>query len=234
MGRIVSYEKHIAQLPSDAVLWRFLDVKKLLRLLSDSSIYFCQLKRFSDVLEGDISRHPGFVPPGTDFYHYWHEHKDDPNLWRSRCGASCWHHNSKLSIRMWREYAGLQGAAIQTTVGKLKGATLLHPEHGILVSGAVCYSDDLPVPPGSNAVSAELTMFYKSPKYSYEQEYRLLLDGDIHVMNEYGGVNIPVDLHKTITAIYLPPVRPLFERILIDKLIEIAGVGDLVQPICFS
>lgn len=57
-----SLYKNIRDVPDNTKIWRYLTFDKSYYLLADSTIYFCQLKRYEDQQEGDyLAFLPGFL-----------------------------------------------------------------------------------------------------------------------------------------------------------------------------
>jgi hypothetical protein len=237
-----SIQKYVKQIPAYSRIWRFLTLEKLVWLLCSKSVYFCQIKRFSDTDEGKIPPFFGGMLEGSDLYNKNKEIEDAPNFWRSYCGASCWHINDSLSQDMWDKYTegiGGRGAAVQTTVGNLQKCIGDMTEYGQVEYGAVNYTGKLPSPPPGdpNGMGLDVVMFHKMPDFSWENEYRAILYAvsdhprSMNMMNHHGGLNVAVNLETLLEKLYLPIDQPAITKHFINGLVESAGLSSKVEYI---
>ena len=170
----------------------------------------------------------------------WQQHKDDPDHWRSYCGASCWRMDDNLSLKAWNEYIGKQqvaGVVIQSTVGRLQQCIGHETIHGWVKYGVTVYGEALLEPRPGEIVWQDIVMFHKPPNLSWEQEYRALLYADVFAMERNnGGLNVPVkssDLAFLIEKIYLPRDWRGSQRDILNIQIEEAGLGSQVEEFSF-
>jgi hypothetical protein len=137
--------------PDETKLWRYLDLFHFLGLLSQQSLYFANLVEFSD------DKWEGALPAGMEealrfmYRDVTLMEEIDPEMLRvfkrslislhATYGVNCWHKNQVESVAMWKLYThGMDGVAIQTTVGRLK--TCLSPEPRPVYIAAVKYGHD--------------------------------------------------------------------------------------------
>src|ERR1700682_2169961 len=104
--------------PSEAKLWRYLSLAKLITLLHAPRLHFSRVDQFDDHFEG--------AWPKSDL-EYWAKKSGGVNpiyfteQMRHRVAVSCWVDSPHESAAMWRLYApGSEGVAITTTFGKLR------------------------------------------------------------------------------------------------------------------
>lgn len=207
----------------DAVLWRYMDLGRLLSLVQTSSLFFSPIANFADPFEGSISRatliaaNDGQDPWGT------RELSEDSTQWpkddydfalktiqnaRKIVLASCWHVNPDESAAMWDLYArGNKGVALCTTFSKLR-ESLSHYDDMHL--GMVQYIDyDQFVMHDGNAFGIA---FYKRPSFRHEQELRVVTGGGMGKLN---GASKKISLSEFVREFVVAPGTPdwLFDSI---------------------
>jgi hypothetical protein len=142
------YEEHskIDTPPDDTVIWRYMNLEKLLALLRSRSLYLCRLDRLRDPWEGLWS------PWAVDAIRQQLRGQAEgliraQNMMKRLFYVSCWHENSCESAAFWDQYQSSRGLAVRSTVGHLKDSSCLAPRFFIgrvqylnsLVSGKVLY-----------------------------------------------------------------------------------------------
>lgn len=207
--------------PDNTILWRYIDLEKLLALLATRSLHLCRLDHFSDPWEGvwpkplvDQIRKNWGATEGEGFFRVTTKS-------RQSFFVSCWHANTHESAALWDQYAKSSGFAIRTTVGRLKQAISSREFY----LGSVEYLDF-----EKDNVS-ELNMlrpaFLKRKSFQHEQEVRLMV-WDLPVQGEEIAWDqcrsshiLPVDLDTLIESVFasptlddwlLPHVQELFCR----------------------
>ena len=219
-------EYQIVTPPPDTVIWRYLDLSKLLGLLQDKQIVFARADKFKDQFEGQwsqatlrelqrledeggtaqmIARQPLEVPKKTF--------------------VSCWHMSKTESAAMWGMYlSGPEGVAVRTTVGKLQRQ--LSPSPLRIVLGEVQYIDY--VSKEMDHRSAFTPYFHKRESYEYEREVRAVMlnqpSGTHHIKVPEGApvYGVPIDPAELIDSIIVSPgsgpwLRPLLSRVLQEQ-----------------
>ena len=157
-----------------SILRRYMDLAKLLDLLTTNTLYCRRADGFSDRLEGALF--PGFRTSLDQAFDRG-EVPNDANYFyrRSRLGnyVSCWTLGARDNMALWHLYGGAKTSiAVTTTVDRLircalewKRPTILHK---------VRYVDHRRV---STYIMGRYTdvLKYKSDAYKYEREIRLLI-----------------------------------------------------------
>ena len=118
----------------DALVWRYMDVAKLLSLLDSQSLFFPSLPHLDDPFEGylplptleEYREHKIYeeayadVKP-EDVNDLYELDKSSAKESRHQIFVNCWHANEHESAAMWSLYLSqAEGVAVQSTVGRLK------------------------------------------------------------------------------------------------------------------
>lgn len=201
-----------ASLTDDLVLWRYMDLAKLVSLLC-GEIWLARADTFKDRHEGrfphemrDLLREAyKTLPPGPggavkdadDFQDYLLKNSF----------ISCWHRNSRESLAMWEIYGrDASAVAIQTSVGRLRRVLTGQALHGFALNlKPVIYKN-------ADEVHGELRyedcFFIKRTHYEFEQEVRLSLDTYSRSTPRKDmpyGIGVPVDVNVLVENIYVHP-----------------------------
>lgn len=212
MSRLKNYE-----VPDDTVLWRYMDLSKLLDMLVNNHIVFPRLDSFEDIYEGQPQKykdaiHKAFTIEGIqdkgvdynaaiDIYY---------KLSKVRTYISCWHMNNYESAGMWKLYCKTnESIAIRTTLGKLKNS-LTTPDSdwvGLIEFGKVDYEDntDFLVSQYINeirsnkpaSISHHEIFFAKRPSFEHEKELRAVAYNPKRMLGVFQNHLSPEDLKKT-------------------------------------
>lgn len=219
------YQAHssITTPPDDAIIWRYMNLEKLLTLLCTQSLFLCRLDQFVDPWEGSWPR-----PFVDDLRNAWAQKDHDSffnmsrNL-RQTFFVNCWHENKHESAALWDQYAKSSGFAIRSTVGRLKQSIL---DEGPNFIGNIEYLDY----DKDNVVELNMLKppFLKRKSFQHEKEVRLMIwempiqeDGPISWEQTQQSKTLRVDLSILIEEIYasptlddwlLPHIRELFSR----------------------
>jgi hypothetical protein len=143
--------------PSDSVLWRYLDFPKFVSMLKESSLWFSRADLLGDPLEGsftqarEIERQRMLAnPPGGQTRAeleavFRHNERVVSDSLRT-VYINCWHCGTHESMALWRGYGGGPYAiAVRTTFGLLDS---LLPEKfsgsSVVAGGAPAQNDDGP------------------------------------------------------------------------------------------
>jgi hypothetical protein len=146
-------------------VWRYMDLARLVAILSSRKLPFLRVDLFKDPFEGSVPRraHEIFLVNQSSAQ----KMRDMRLTMRTRAYASCWHANEGDSEAMWRLYCAADaGVALQTTYERLDASL---PKTVFL--GRVTYVDhetgDMRAP--MNTLSA---LMHKRPAFAHEQEVR--------------------------------------------------------------
>jgi hypothetical protein len=167
-------------------LWRYIDLSQFIYLLSESCLYFSKLGELDDKWEGTfpnamnelMTRSPIYQATRlfTDENHAREYVRTDLKQQQHFYGVNCWHLNEVESVAMWKLYtSGIDGVAIQTTVGRLTASLALEPRD--LFIAEVQYIDheaeNVPEPIEPNVLTPLIT---KRRSFRHEREVRAILD----------------------------------------------------------
>jgi len=136
-GRYDGHHEVFTALPEDAVLWRYMDLTKLLALLEDRALWFTRSDLLGDPFEGSLTAIMN-EPPTHVFNVNKGEVEDiDPALregmrklnetmrpqrlaQRRWISISCWNNSTVESDALWGRYVHAEhGIAIRSTFGRL-------------------------------------------------------------------------------------------------------------------
>ena len=168
----MAYEPHPHCLtpPDDTVVWRFVDLAKLLDLLENGQLWFSRADLLEDPREGRLTDSERRQVRIT------HEDPEDQirryESIRQDFYVNCWYAGETESMAMWKLFHnGGYAFAIRSTIGAIK-KTLTH-EEGPVFAGRIQYLDwaessSLP----NNAIGM---MVRKSRSYGHESEVRLVI-----------------------------------------------------------
>ena len=200
-------ETYVGQLEpenQDAVIWRFLNMKKFRDLMTTAELYFCRADRFADESEG--------LPPGNykPFPHLnpldlGDRRQIDDSIgnvaqWREAFYVNCWHLFREETCKMWKQY-GEDGLAICYTYRRLK--TELDAMNDRAFIGLVRYGS-------AHMEGWNLFRFitHKRIEYADEQEVRAWL----WIIDPHATGNRHVDGNNRIhTRPLTPPPDPVLD-----------------------
>ncbi|MCY4577629.1 MAG: DUF2971 domain-containing protein [Chloroflexi bacterium] len=216
-------EPSLIEPSDDAILWRYLSLRKLRSLIEDRSLFFCQLDKLVDTREGSL-------PQGTA--NHIRKSLSTPDkeekigsfedVNRLVIAVNCWHIHEYENSLMWDAYAK-QGVAIRTTFASLRNSLDMAFSH--VQGGMVRYIDHdkdeenraQSLERGSQWSAIEMATL-KHPSFEGEKEFRLitnLLD-DVTIMNEStgeitkpirieNGIFVNVNLYRMMHEVILSP-----------------------------
>lgn len=196
----------------DTRIWRYMNFRKLEDWLQKRAIRFARCDKFSDTLDGrfsegnrrNLSRSEAAF---QSVYPLQHESFDqrvaDNEIGRGCSFISCWNIATSEKARMWREYT--QCPRSIAVVSSVKAIQRQLPE-SVETSRVKYVPDDFP----RSRLSHSTVYFYKSPEFSYENEFRLLRrlqDGETvrHGDEKDFARYVPVQLGKVIQEIVAHP-----------------------------
>lgn len=211
----------------NAVLWKYMDLAKLVSLFSTKSLYLRRLDKFDDKYEGAICSEKGEAHTQSNLsiaaqikvlYQLKKElrkeisqeefirltkdnlnemEKDREHL-RSSKFVTCWSCNNVESEAMWRLYAKDMQCGVAIKTTYEKLFFALDKAYDVEI-GQVHYIDY-----GENDFIGLKPEWYKRKSLSYEQEVRIITKRDSDSYKEW-GVNIPVDINALIQEIVISP-----------------------------
>ena len=138
------YPRHYLDAPPDnAVVWRYMNLEKLLSILIDRALFFASAStlRKDDKYEGqptqsEIDALRVDLDTARELERTFHVRVADALFF------NCWHMNDDESDAMWKIYVnGIGGVAIRSTVLRLKKSLDASP-HDISI-GRISYNDDV-------------------------------------------------------------------------------------------
>jgi hypothetical protein len=209
------YKEHpYFEAPSEAaLLWRYMDLTKLIALLHGKCLFFARADRLGDPWEGATSE-------GNATYRRILE--SELGTRQGRIGklyestrrhtyVSCWHENPGESAAMWTLYLkGDEGIAIQTTFERLRNALDKEPRD-VHIGKVRYYNPKLEILPEGNVLRQYLN---KRKSFEHEHEVRAIFQDysnprgfDGEPLEEF-GLNIAVDIEMLIQEVYLAPTSP--------------------------
>ncbi len=162
---------------SDARLWRYMDLGKLLSLLESRCLAFPRVDTFDDPFEGHWSE-----PTKQDLRNLIAKSGATPSIaqsilkqpsaYREQTYASCWHSNDGESDAMWKLYlSSRDGVAISTTSALLTEELQLSDFD--VAFGEVNYLD-FGIDAMSHA-SSFFPYFHKGREFAHENEVRAVI-----------------------------------------------------------
>lgn len=229
--------------PNDK-LWRYMDLSKLISLISKRELYFSAAKCFADPFEGakgvmdrkgiwdtfysDFLKYALLTAPGADPSNFSEEklqQETERLLEELHVGGvhsreytfiSCWHMNEFESEAMWKLYSKdtTNAIAIQTTYQHLYDALGKDPYIAI---GKVKYIDFM-----KSFSSINHPYWYKQKSFDYEREVRAIA---IRI-NEEGkhGVYYPVNVDLLIDNLYVSPYAPQWFYDVVQSVLDKYGL----------
>ena len=228
---IFTSEDHTFQ-PEDPniLLWRYMDLEKLISCISKSSLYFPSVSLFEDPYEGSMPKLAiqkrsknteslmGKAPSPLLEKNFSSLYK----LYAVHTYASCWHHSDVESEAMWRLYCvNNKGVAIKTTYKNLLESLEPDLAFGTHIAASLVNYINYNNEAFSDAnISYYARYIHKRKSFEHEREVRLLIqttpdgvqrDGiwevrDIDAVPK--GINVDVSLSKLIQEIYVSPYSP--------------------------
>jgi hypothetical protein len=223
--------------PDDAIIWRYMDIPKLLVLLGSGRLHLCRLDRLRDPFEGEwpesvvdalkseAERHPGVT---LDML------LRPSKLMRTCFYVSCWHESPWESAALWGQYGNSGGIAIRSTIGRLKRACNTDQQYFV---GRVRYLDYSQSDAVVNARNAFVPAFLKRSSFEHEREVRVLVDGtpldDIKCIVDWSSVKeyqeLPAVLEELIESVWISPECPLWQVEPVKQLLHKFGLDVPVE-----
>jgi hypothetical protein len=226
------YEKReeIVTPPDEVIVWRYMNLEKLLALLATNTLFLCRLDRLRDPWEGVW---PDSVVHGL-------KRSLKPEQVTAFLGASeglntsmfvsCWHEAAHESAALWSLYAAGAGLAMKSSIGRVKRAISGGPNYHIGRVNYLDFKNDAYRLPDVNAL---ILPFLKRKSFEHEREVRILVwdpnkigppDPDTSLPD---GIELPAGLHELIEALYISPEAPTWLSVHIVELLRRFGVPNL-------
>jgi len=155
---------------SESLVWRYMDLPKLIALLGQRALFFSRLDKLGDPYEGSIT-----APLKERLDLASHETAERfaafRKQYRMKTFVNCWRRGQNESEAMWRLYCGMQGVVIQTTYAKLKASIKQwnNPSIGI---GLVTYRDY--VADDIRSQNFFIPLMSKRVAFNHENEVRIV------------------------------------------------------------
>jgi len=219
-------------------LWRYYSAERLRDLLTSSELFFTELSRFDDALEGRLTRRT------REHLSRWTRHQQGKDVLASERSVdqyekfhddflvSCWHMNDFESFLMWKAYAD-RGLAVRTTFERVRAALAEAKEH--VTGGMVNYVDH--ERDRTSVGNVVQTIMVKAVQYSDERELRLLLwdkePANATLNRVEGGVRVKLPVGVLIDAIVVHPnAADLSGEVL--RLAEGSGISVVASALSFK
>lgn len=203
----------------DSPLWRYVDLAKLIDLLSSDTLYFAASEQLTagDPWEGKI--HPDDVRRFVERSEQAAAARGQESALNASLVAAlanqstatyinCWQESTPESVAMWKMYAE-HGVALRTSMGRMKCALLA--DHDIHI-GKVEYGESGLGKSSSDWVRRNLQ---KRSAFKSEQEVRLLVSGaelePDRVAAILPGLRVPVNLNCLLAEIVISPFASAYE-----------------------
>ncbi len=198
--------------PLETSLWRYMDVTKLISLLSTDSLYFSRADLLGDPWEGAVSHltiKAREQLPAEKMSWMSDARKD---LIRQNF-VSCWHQNEYESAAMWKLYLKSdEGVAIRTTCDRLIHCFKIGTKFDIFI-GSVNYIDyEENIVTDRNVLTP---LFIKRSSFSHEKEVRALISPiyqtpptttDVHLgIDLPNGMALAIDVGRLVEEVYVAP-----------------------------
>ena len=211
----------------NAVLWKYMDLAKLVSLFSTKSLYLRRLDKFDDKYEGAICSEKGEAHTQSNLsiaaqievlYQLKKELRkeisqeefirltkdklkkmeEDREHLRSSKFVTCWSCNNVESEAMWRLYAKDMQCGVAIKTTYEKLFFALDKAYDVEI-GKVHYNDF-----GTTDYVGRYPEWYKRISLEYENEVRVVLRKDSNTYTDW-GICIPVDINALIQEIVISP-----------------------------
>ncbi|MGA3082570.1 MAG: hypothetical protein ABSD44_14555 [Terracidiphilus sp.] len=243
------YEEHLvlARPREDEVIWRFMDLSKLLYILSQEALPFVRLDLFEDKFEGYVPQGNVIVaanltdiPPDQQVPTAEKLNKNTRNLARLArqiIFVNCWHINEHESAAMWKLYLqSSEGVAIRSTFGRLKKS--MRNAHQSIEVGKVEYLDYQTARVETAIMDMMALSMRKRKSFEHEQELRAIHWDRTESMDIITGwrpknskemIPISVHLDTLIESVFVAPSSLPSYKTLVKSVVEKYGFNKPVQ-----
>ena len=203
----------------ETVLWRYMDLTKLLDILGSECLHFTRIDKFEDPFEGVAPRKAleGLsrkVRAGD---------LEAVLRVRQRNHVLCWHANETESAAMWRLYlSSNEGIAIKTTAQRLQESLQLT----FLVDKPLFIAEVQYIDHEDDAFSLENFLkwaTFKRKSFEHEREVRLMRVADTDELSDDYSYRPRVNVNKLIESIYIGPLVPKWVGDVIERAVSKYG-----------
>ncbi len=196
---IESYPDQLEPENQDAVIWRFINMRKFRDLMTTAELYFCRADLFLDEREGlppeEYLATFGLDPYDVNDRRELLNHIGSDAQFREGFYVNCWYLFREETSQMWEDY-GSEGVAITSRYQLLKSA--LNPLSDRAYIGLVRYG-------ARHLIGKRVNLFRyittKRIKYAHEQEVRAFL----WIMDPHAGINRHYDENNRVHPVPLTP-----------------------------
>jgi hypothetical protein len=217
---MIKQPKYLTAPPGDTVIWRYMDLPKLLSLFSERALWFTRLDKLTDEYEGTIP-----VENQTNMFNSFKRivsNKAAVEILRRQIEKSrqykewtlinSWSIGEVESFALWKIYLSNSqyGVAVKSTVTRFIEA-IQHEDTNITPIAVRYYNI---ASEALEPLKQEIISGSKSRFYQYENEFRaVILDQfvsgqDTREPKHENGTYVPVDLVLLIESIYTSPGAP--------------------------
>ena len=225
-------DSRLQAIPEDTHISRYMDFVSFYSFLSNQTLYFRRLDKYSDQLEGQVFEETimdykkNILIKNPDINRNTLEEWALTNAekikgYKERTLSNSWNIGSEENYAMWKIYlrGSPEGVAIRTTAGKLIQQFEANPEFNIHC-GKVLYEPFL-----DNDTNQFVVSTTKRKYYEYENEYRALIINqfvygkpDVPIFPD--GANVKINTSELVDKIYISPFATLWFRKVVESLIE--------------
>jgi hypothetical protein len=238
------YQEHgnIDTPPDDTVVWRYMNLEKLLALLGSSSLHLCRLDDLRDPWEGKWSPAAleAFCQSGRAANVAGSIIENAVKVLNMGIGkfyVSCWHESPYVSAAFWDQYQHSAGVAIRSTVGRLKKSKGLAPTFFIGRVQYLNYNDAESAKSffgGGPLNNCFVPVFLKRKSFEHEHEVRVVVwsgteeekGAELNLAPTTKTFKIPIDLGELIDAIVLCPTSELWLVEPVKELLKRFGLSN--------
>jgi len=219
----------------DVPIWRYLDLERLVSMLSKSCLFFSRSDLLGDPFEGSVSiptvigRHLLVAEmlasaPGLNMGEFLATESEITRRFREWTFINCWHMSEHESAAMWSLYG--RSVAIRSTYRKLHDSI----SSPFIYIGVVRYIDY-----ARDVVTRGNTYWpfvYKRKSFEHERELRVVLQdgtccayaGWSKLAQTQAGREIEVNLRRLKEAVHVAPQTPAWKREAIESVVRRFGL----------
>lgn len=220
------HEQHPVFLPPedpDAALWRYMDLPKLVALLTRKTLWFARADTLGDPHEGAFGEFNQRTRP-----HVYQDVPEDQlsglsNYYRlltKYTFVNCWHLSEVESAAMWSLYTPLgQGVAVRSTYSRLTES--LRVDEQVFV-GRVKYVDPATewIPEGNLLYP----FVHKRRSFAHEREVRAVVQRPPQTTSSGedapAGLDVEVDVDCLVESVFVAPGQPGWFKAVVQDVVE--------------